>query len=69
MIAQNQIEPLMVGIPEAAAILNVSRQTVKRMIVRGDIQATKVGLQWRINRRALLTLAGEIEETEKPQTK
>lgn len=35
-------------IPQTAAYLQVSVSTVRRMIKRGELAATKVGAQWRI---------------------
>lgn len=38
---------------EAAEFLRISRTTMLRLLKRGDIQAVKVGGQWRILRSAL----------------
>lgn len=38
----------MKSIKETAEILGVHWQTVRNMILRGEIKASKVGCQWRI---------------------
>ena len=45
--------PLMLRLPEAAAVLRVSRTTVWRWAVAGDIPAVKVGRSWMVPRDAL----------------
>lgn len=39
---------------EAAGLLRVSESTVKRMAVRGELPAVKVGKAWRFNRELLI---------------
>ena len=46
--------PAFLSIQEAASILGVGYQTLYRLVVVGEISATKVAGIWRIPRRALL---------------
>lgn len=39
-------------------MLNVSTRTVNRLCLEGRLKAVRVGIQWRINRRALRDSAG-----------
>jgi excisionase family DNA binding protein len=40
-------------IAEAAKILKVSEETIRRLIASGELQARRVGRQYRITREAL----------------
>lgn len=48
----------LISIREAARMLNVSTRTVNRLCLEGRLKAVRVGIQWRINRRALRDSAG-----------
>lgn len=60
------VEPLVVSVNDAAIMLGVNHQAVRRMINKHEIPERKVvriGGQLRINKRFLLTLAREdVEE-------
>lgn len=60
------VEPLVVSVNDAAIMLGVNHQAVRRMINKREIPERKVvriGGQLRINKRFLLTLAREdVEE-------
>jgi excisionase family DNA binding protein len=45
-------EPLLT-VAEVAAELRFSVKTVRRMIVRGDLPARRIGRQWRVRRTDL----------------
>lgn len=51
-------EPELIGVREAADILNVSSRTVTRLCALSKIRSVKVGFQWRVNRAALMRYAG-----------
>jgi excisionase family DNA binding protein len=53
--------PDLIGVREAADILNVSSRTVTRLCALSKIRSVKVGFQWRVNRAALMRYAG-LEE-------
>jgi excisionase family DNA binding protein len=42
-----------VVIKEAVVILGFSRQTIYRMIERGDLFAKKIGKEWRISKNSI----------------
>lgn len=57
----------MVRIKEAADMLNVSETTIRRMIIRGDIVAIKVGKKgktspWRISQQVISDYINAGEE-------
>lgn len=54
----NAREPELISIREAARMLNVSTRTVNRLCLEGRLRAVRIGIQWRINRRALREYAG-----------
>lgn len=54
-------EPELIGVREAADILNVSSRTVTRLCGLNKIKSVKIGFQWRVNRAALMRYAG-LEE-------
>jgi excisionase family DNA binding protein len=45
-------------IDAAAAILDTTGFTVRRLCRSGELKAVKVGQQWRVNRAALMAYAG-----------
>jgi excisionase family DNA binding protein len=47
------------SIEEAAQLLRVSIDTIRRMIKRGQIEAHQVGRQWRIPKREVDRLLGK----------
>lgn len=47
------------SIKEAAGILNVSEKTMRQLCREGKIEARKIGREWRIPRRAVLSLCEE----------
>lgn len=49
----------MYSIKEVANILNFHWQTVRNMILRGEIKATKIGRQWRISEKEIQRLKGD----------
>jgi len=49
--------PQMLSLKEAAAALNVSRDTVLRMVGRKRIGASKIGRQWRVPLTEIQVLA------------
>jgi excisionase family DNA binding protein len=51
--AMPEQEKMFYSIDEAAALLQVSRDTVRRMIRTGELQAVQVRRQWRIKRESL----------------
>ncbi len=54
--------PLVLTSDEVAEILRVSPQSVRAMCRDGRLQGTKIGKQWRIERRVLQAyLSGEPE--------
>jgi hypothetical protein len=65
----NQTEPLVIGLQEAGRLLGGDRQLAKRLIDNGTIPQDKVlrlGRVWKINKRFILSLAGEEPQ---PQVK
>ena len=50
--------PLLLRIPEAAALLRVSRSTLYQMVGNGDVPVIRIGRSVRIARAALERLAG-----------
>lgn len=46
-------EKLLYSIMEAAALLNVSDDTIRRMIASGELNAVKVRGQWRIKKESI----------------
>lgn len=46
-------EPIVLLIPEAAEMLRVSTDTIRRMIRAGELEAHKLRAQWRIPRAAV----------------
>lgn len=53
------------SIREAASYLGVSYKTVWRMIIGKQLDAQRVGFQWRIPREALLKDIDGVKKTEK----
>lgn len=49
------MEPKFLKIREVAELLNVSNQTVWRLVVTGDLPSIRVGAQYRISNAALET--------------
>ena len=50
--------PRLVSPTTAAKILDVSRQTVMRLVERGDLDAVRVSTLWKIRRDSLMKLIG-----------
>lgn len=50
--------PPLINTETTAAILSCSKAQVRRMCAAGQIKASKVGVDWRINTRALLAKYG-----------
>lgn len=50
--------PPLITTETTAAILSCSKSQVRRMCTTGQIKASKVGVDWRINTRALLAKYG-----------
>ena len=48
-----QPHDVLLTIPEVAAKLRVSEKTIRRWIKGGDMQAAKLGNQWRVRSRDL----------------
>ena len=44
-------------VPEAARLLRVSEQTVRRLARRGELPVVRVGAQWRLDRDGLASAA------------
>jgi excisionase family DNA binding protein len=53
----------MYSIEEVADMLNVNRNTVRRMLIRGELKGIKVGRLWRIKEEDLKEFLG-IEDNE-----
>jgi len=53
----------MYSIEEVADMLNVNRNTVRRMLIRGELKGLKVGRLWRIKESDLREFLG-IEDNE-----
>jgi len=60
-----EVEPLdaedLLTTSEVARRLRLTRQTVQRMIKRGDLKASRIGRDWRVKRS---TLEAFLRETE-----
>lgn len=54
---ERALEPLL-SVSEAARLLRVSEQTVRRLMRRGQLPGFRVGAQWRIDRDGLGTHPG-----------
>ncbi len=55
-------------ISEVAQILRLHRNTVYRLIRRGDIPGFKIGITWRVNEKTLrTTLAHQSDSKGRPQ--
>lgn len=52
----------LLSMQEAADLLSVHRLTVYNLIKRGDLEATKVGRQWRIKPSSLKRLIDRVED-------
>lgn len=50
--------PRLVSPTTAAKMLDVSRQTVMRLVERGDLDAVRVSTLWKIRRASLMNLIG-----------
>lgn len=50
--------PVPCSIKEASRILNLSEKTMRRLCRDGEIDARKVGREWRIPRKEVLSLCG-----------
>jgi excisionase family DNA binding protein len=48
-VTHNIVSRKVLTIPEVSAYLRVSRQTIYRMLRRGDIPAFRIGGDWRFN--------------------
>jgi len=46
-------------VQEVAELLRLSRRTVYRMIESGELEATKVGREWRVSEESLASLLGD----------
>ena len=44
--------PELISIREAANMSGVSERTINRLCLEGKLKAVRIGVQWRINRRA-----------------
>jgi excisionase family DNA binding protein len=51
--------PVMLTIPDAAAVLGVHHTTVRQLIHSGELRAKKVGRVWRISATALREFMGD----------
>jgi len=49
---------LVFGIPEAARILGISRETLRQAVIRGEVPARRLGRQWLIPVAVLDSYAG-----------
>lgn len=49
----------MLSIDEAAKVMGVATKTVRRMIARGELEASKMGRVWRIAPTAINALTGQ----------
>jgi len=49
---------LVFGIPEAARILGISRETLRQAVIRGEVPARRLGRQWLIPAAVLDSYAG-----------
>ena len=52
------------SVRRASEMLNVSVRTVQRMAERDELKASKVGKQWRISKRSVLSLLPESQSEE-----
>jgi excisionase family DNA binding protein len=62
----NQL-PLLLTVEEAAGLLRVHRNTIKRLLREGKLAGTKVGRAWRVRREVLMAFvaAGGAAEGDK----
>jgi excisionase family DNA binding protein len=58
-------EPKFYAAKEAAALLGVNVQTMRRYLREGKIRSIRLGRDWRISKAALEELAGTTEATTK----
>ena len=56
-----QSELRFMTLAEAAAVLQISKRTILRMIQKGQVPALKVGGQWRIRESQLRRWAEDLE--------
>ena len=57
MSNNSQVQPVLIDIQEAAAVLNVSRSTIYKLIGAGNLQVVKIGRAARLRRADVLALA------------
>ena len=60
----HRIAPLAVSIADAAAMLSLSDDTIRRAIDRGDLRASRLGHVWRIR---VADIEGYLHQREKAQ--
>lgn len=65
----DRIEMRFMTLAEAAAVLQISKRTVLRMIQKGGVPALKVGGQWRIRESQLKRWAEDLEGSSLQQEK
>jgi excisionase family DNA binding protein len=52
------LKHILLSIDEAAAVLDVSRSTVKREVARGRLWVRRIGVRWKIHVDELKAYAG-----------
>ena len=60
--------PRLLGIPEVADILDVSPNTIRKLIKNGNLHAVKVGKRYKITQNNLLIFLGETIEHSRKET-
>lgn len=58
MAAEVSLVPRFMSTARVARMLDVSSHTVVRLIERGQLEAVKVGAQWRVKRDSLMVMLG-----------
>ena len=53
----------LISVTQAAHMLNVHPATIRRMIARGDLPATRIGRIWRVNPNDLMPERRELPGT------
>jgi excisionase family DNA binding protein len=56
-----QSVPETLTVDEAAEILRISKPTVRNLLVSGQLAGARVGRQWRIGKRAVLSMLAGVQ--------
>lgn len=63
------MEDSTIGTVKAAEMLNVTRQWILKLIKNGELEAVKIGRDWRVDRTSALAYAARRTPTGPPAAK